>query len=57
MAATTPVQFQADTNGFTRALASGHLRRTGHELAGFYEKDPDSEFVLLVRTCGCKAGR
>lgn len=41
-------------NALKRALASGHLNRTGHQLQGYYVPVPgyfDWGMVKLIRTC------
>ena len=49
--------FDLSRDGLSRALASGHVKRKGHELVGYYRPtDNDTvstEVVTLVRLC-CK---
>lgn len=45
--------FTTDTM-FNRAEAQGHLRRTGHQLTGFYVLQHGARgFYRLTRTCEC----
>lgn len=48
-----PRAFDPDVNGYTRALASGHMARHGHALTGYYVQD--GIVSQLVRTCECAA--
>jgi hypothetical protein len=47
-----PNAFDANKNSMTRAIASGHLERTGHELTGHWETV--AGITYLIRTCACE---
>lgn len=51
----TITKFVANLSPFSRALASGHLNRVGHQLTGFYIIE-NGFSSALQRTCECRKG-